>query len=84
MYDCWISLSFLFLTQVEHMIQRSFTFEVCEDRAIFRDPAFEQKKRQAIHRKGQAGKGRHVLMLPLLANKREPLPSNVPVAHGRG
>lgn len=34
----------------EHMIQHSFTFEDQEDVVIFRDPAFEQNKRHAIHR----------------------------------
>jgi hypothetical protein len=34
----------------EHMIQHSFIFEDQEDVVIFRDPAFEQNKRHAIHR----------------------------------
>jgi hypothetical protein len=34
----------------EQMMQRSFTFEDQEDVVIFRDPAFEQNKRHAIHR----------------------------------
>jgi SAM-dependent methyltransferase len=34
----------------EQMMQRSFTFEDQDDVVIFRDPAFEQNKRHAIHR----------------------------------